>query len=170
MRPPGCRSGSSALDPAPARGHDRSAGVLQGPALRAPSPRAKKQRAEGPTIPAARSAKSRRTQCRHRQTNPGRRKSFRTGRSRRRKNSRGVQLFAPSGAGLWASPTIDESRRRHLPGDSGRRVTKPPVPNTTDAVMALDLTTGKVKWCVQHTANDAWLVGCEVNNPSELPR
>ena len=83
-----------------------------------------------------------------------------------RKNSRGVQLFAPSGAGLWASPTIDESRNAIYLG-TGDAYSKPPVPNTTDAVMALDLDTGKVRWSVQHTANDAWLVGCEVNNPSE---
>ena len=83
-----------------------------------------------------------------------------------RKNSRGVQLFAPSGAGLWASPTIDESRNAIYLG-TGDAYSRPPVPNTTDAVMALDLDTGKVRWSVQHTANDAWLVGCEVNNPSE---
>ena len=83
-----------------------------------------------------------------------------------RKNSRGVQLFAPSGAGLWASPTIDESRNAIYLG-TGDAYSKPPVPKTTDAVMALDLATGKVKWSVQHTENDAWLVGCEVNNPSE---
>ncbi len=83
-----------------------------------------------------------------------------------RKNSRGVQLFAPSGAGLWASPTIDEARNAIYLG-TGDAYSKPPVPKTTDAVMALDLDTGKVRWSVQHTANDAWLVGCEVNNPSE---
>ena len=83
-----------------------------------------------------------------------------------RKNSRGVQLFAPSGAGLWASPTIDEARNAIYLG-TGDAYSKPPVPNTTDAVMALDLDTGKVRWSVQHTANDAWLVGCEVNSPSE---
>ena len=33
--------------------------------------------------------------------------------------------------------------------------------------MALDLATGKPRWTVQHTPNDAWLVGCEGNTPSE---
>jgi polyvinyl alcohol dehydrogenase (cytochrome) len=37
----------------------------------------------------------------------------------------------------------------------------------TDAIMALDLATGKARWAVQHTPDDAWLVGCETNNPSE---
>ena len=83
-----------------------------------------------------------------------------------RRNSKGVQLFAPSGAGLWASPTIDESRNAIYLG-TGDAYSKPPVQKTTDAVMALDLATGKVKWSVQHTEDDAWLVGCEVTSPSE---
>ena len=83
-----------------------------------------------------------------------------------RKNSRGVQLFAPSGAGLWGSPTIDEARGAIYIG-TGDAYSKPPVPETTDAVMALDLETGRVRWSVQHTPNDAWLVGCETSTPSE---
>ena len=31
-----------------------------------------------------------------------------------RKNSRGVQLYAPSGGGIWATPTIDEARGVHV--------------------------------------------------------
>jgi polyvinyl alcohol dehydrogenase (cytochrome) len=82
------------------------------------------------------------------------------------KNSRGVQLYAPSGGGIWDTPTIDESRGLLYIG-TGDSYSKPPVPVTTDAVMALDLATGKPRWTVQHTPDDAWLVGCEVINPSE---
>jgi polyvinyl alcohol dehydrogenase (cytochrome) len=83
-----------------------------------------------------------------------------------KKNSRGVQLYAPSGAGIWDTPTVDEARGVLYIG-TGDAYSKPPVPPTTDAVMALDLATGKPRWSVQHTPNDAWLVGCETNNPSE---
>jgi polyvinyl alcohol dehydrogenase (cytochrome) len=83
-----------------------------------------------------------------------------------KKNSRGVQLYAPSGAGIWDTPTIDDARAVLYIG-TGDAYSKPPVPPTTDAVMALDLATGKPRWTVQHTPNDAWLVGCEVNSPSE---
>ena len=31
-----------------------------------------------------------------------------------KKNSRGVQLYAPSGAGIWDTPTIDEARGVHV--------------------------------------------------------
>ena len=83
-----------------------------------------------------------------------------------KKNSRGVQLYAPSGAGIWDTPSIDEARGVLYIG-TGDAYSKPPVPPATDAVMALDLATGKPRWTVQHTPNDAWLVGCETNNPSE---
>ena len=35
-----------------------------------------------------------------------------------------------------------------------------PAPKTTDAVMALDMASGKVVWSVQDTQDDAWLSGC----------
>jgi polyvinyl alcohol dehydrogenase (cytochrome) len=81
------------------------------------------------------------------------------------KNSRGIQLWGPSGVGVWASPTIDEKRgvMYVATGDAYSR----PAPRTIDAVMALDLATGKIRWVVQHTEGDTWLVGCETESPSE---
>jgi polyvinyl alcohol dehydrogenase (cytochrome) len=81
------------------------------------------------------------------------------------KNSRGVQLWSPSGAGVWASPTIDEKRGAVYiaTGDAYSN----PAPKTTDAIMALDIGSGRVRWVVQHTEGDAWLVGCETQSPSE---
>jgi len=83
-----------------------------------------------------------------------------------KKNSRGVQLYAPSGGGIWDTPTIDEARGALYIG-TGDAYSRPVSATTTDAVMALDLATGKPRWSVQHTPDDAWLVGCETNNPSE---
>ncbi len=83
-----------------------------------------------------------------------------------KKNSRGVQLYAPSGAGIWDTPTIDEARGVMYIG-TGDAYSRPVNSMNTDAIMALDLATGKPRWAVQHTPNDAWLVGCETNNPSE---
>lgn len=73
-------------------------------------------------------------------------------------NSDGVPRFAPAGGGVWNSPTLDEKRRALYVG-TGDAYTEP-APKTTDALMALDLDSGKVLWVVQDTANDAWLVGC----------
>jgi polyvinyl alcohol dehydrogenase (cytochrome) len=83
-----------------------------------------------------------------------------------KKNSRGVQLYAPSGAGIWDTPTIDDARGVIYIG-TGDAYSRPVSSMNTDAIMALDLTTGKPRWAVQHTPDDAWLVGCETNNPSE---
>ena len=83
-----------------------------------------------------------------------------------KKNSRGVQLYAPSGAGIWDTPTIDEARGVMYIG-TGDAYSRPVNSINTDAIMALDLATGKPRWAVQHTPDDAWLVGCETNTPSE---
>jgi polyvinyl alcohol dehydrogenase (cytochrome) len=74
----------------------------------------------------------------------------------------GTQLFGPSGAAVWNSPTID-ARRRALYIGTGNAYSAPAAP-TTDALMAMDLDTGKVLWSVQATRNDIWLSTC-IQNP-----
>jgi polyvinyl alcohol dehydrogenase (cytochrome) len=80
------------------------------------------------------------------------------------KNSNGVARWAPAGGGVWNSPTIDAKRRALYIG-TGDAYTEP-APKTTDSILALDLTTGKILWSVQDTENDAWLVGC---NGAKVP-
>lgn len=79
------------------------------------------------------------------------------------KNAAGVQLYGPSGAGIWNSPTID-ARRRALYVGTGNAYSAPAA-STTDAILAMDLASGKILWSVQETANDVWLSIC-INNPS----
>ncbi len=81
------------------------------------------------------------------------------------KNSNGVQRFAPAGGGVWNSPTIDPARHALYIG-TGDAYTEP-APDTTDAIMALDLNTGKILWSVQDTGKDTWLAGCNGATPSE---
>lgn len=75
-----------------------------------------------------------------------------------RKNSKGTQLWGPSGGGVWDSPTLDPKRHALYIG-TGDAYTGP-APATTDAVMALDMRTGKVLWSVQDTPNDTWITTC----------
>jgi polyvinyl alcohol dehydrogenase (cytochrome) len=75
----------------------------------------------------------------------------------------GVQAWGPSGGGIWAAPTID-ARRRVLYISTGNGYSDPQTP-TTDAVMAMDLDTGKVKWVAQPVPNDVWMMGCKPENP-----
>ena len=77
------------------------------------------------------------------------------------KNATGTQLFAPSGAGVWNSPTIDAKRRALYVG-TGNAYSAPGAP-TTDALIAMDLDSGKILWSVQETQNDVWLAVCRQN-------
>ena len=75
-----------------------------------------------------------------------------------RKNSKGVQQYAPSGGSIWNSPTIDAKRNAIYFG-TGDGQTEP-TPDTTDAIMALSLKTGKILWFYQAQAGDAFMGGC----------
>jgi len=75
-----------------------------------------------------------------------------------RKNSRGVQQYAPAGASVWNSPTIDEKRHAVYFG-TGDSETEPAA-KMSDSVMAVDMKSGKVLWYYQAQANDAFLGGC----------
>lgn len=75
-----------------------------------------------------------------------------------KKTKIGTQMWAPNGAGIWSSPTIDPKRGvlYVTTGDSY----SPPAADTSDSVMALDLVTGAVKWSMQATPDDAFSTAC----------
>jgi polyvinyl alcohol dehydrogenase (cytochrome) len=79
-----------------------------------------------------------------------------------RKTSAGVSYLGPSGAGVWNSPTIDPKRHAIYFG-TGNNFSEPAT-QTSDAVMALDMDTGKVLWTVQDHPNDVWHTGCPQQN------
>jgi polyvinyl alcohol dehydrogenase (cytochrome) len=79
-----------------------------------------------------------------------------------RKNSKGVQLYAPSGGGIWSAPTVDAERNAIYVGTADGQYA--PVPDTTDAIVAFDLDTGKIRWVYQVQAGDGFLGGC--NGPT----
>ena len=82
----------------------------------------------------------------------------------------GGQLFGPAGAAIWSAPTIDP-RRGALYVATGDSYSD--APNTgSDAVIAMDLVTGKVRWSRQITANDNYLVACTgaPGQPAACPR
>jgi len=74
------------------------------------------------------------------------------------RNAKGTQQFGPSGGGVWSSPTLDPARHALYVG-TGDAYTAPAA-KTTDAILALDLDSGKVLWSVQDLAGDAWVVSC----------
>ena len=70
-----------------------------------------------------------------------------------RKNSAGTQLYGPSGAGVWAAPTLDYRRRVIYVGTANGYIDVPDS-GSSDAVIAFDLDTGKRRWSTQLLAGD----------------
>ena len=81
------------------------------------------------------------------------------------KTSKGVTIWTSNGGAVWSSPTVDVKRHALYIG-TGDAYT-PPAAATTDAIMALDMATGKILWAHQDTENDAWLSGCGSQNSVE---
>jgi polyvinyl alcohol dehydrogenase (cytochrome) len=82
-----------------------------------------------------------------------------------RRNSKGVQLYAPAGVSVWNSPTVD-SRRGAIYVGTGDSDT-PPASKLSDSVIALDMRSGRLLWSFQAHANDAYVGGCETPSTVE---
>lgn len=70
----------------------------------------------------------------------------------------GLKRYGPSGVGGWSAATID-ARAGALYVTTGNAYTGP-VPETSDAVVALDLKTGAIRWTYQGEPDDAWTLAC----------
>ena len=70
----------------------------------------------------------------------------------------GVEQRGPSGAGVWSTPTVD-ARRGLLYVTTGDNYSHP-ASSTSDAVVALDLKSGRIVWSQQTTANDVYNSAC----------
>jgi polyvinyl alcohol dehydrogenase (cytochrome) len=69
----------------------------------------------------------------------------------------GRRVLGPSGGGIWSSPIID-AKRKAIYVATGNGFTGPMM-DTTDAILALDLATGMIRW-KQQVTQDVWLPGC----------
>ena len=77
----------------------------------------------------------------------------------------GQMMWGPSGAPIWTSPLLDEKRGLIYVG-TGEATSAPAAP-TTDAILALDMKTGKLRWKSQATKDDIFLTAC-MRNPKAL--
>jgi polyvinyl alcohol dehydrogenase (cytochrome) len=70
----------------------------------------------------------------------------------------GTETWGPSGAGVWSAPTVDGARGvlYITTGDNYSH----PATATSDAVMALELKTGRVVWSQQTLPNDVYNSAC----------
>ena len=78
--------------------------------------------------------------------------------------SAGVDIYGPSGASVWTTPAIDPKRQRIYFG-TGENMTHPAT-DTSDAIIALDMATGKLAWKFQATVGDVWNAGCLGDGPN----
>lgn len=74
------------------------------------------------------------------------------------KTKDGNNILAPSGMAIWSSPTIDVVKRRIYVG-TGDNYSDPPT-KTSDAVVALNLDTGKIAWSRQFDRDEVYKIDC----------
>ena len=82
-------------------------------------------------------------------------------------NSAGTQMYGPAGGAIWSAPTLD-LKRRLIYVATGNSYTDVPTGHS-DAIIAFDLDTGKLKWVNQVTPKDNFLVGCRQPGVGNCP-
>jgi polyvinyl alcohol dehydrogenase (cytochrome) len=83
------------------------------------------------------------------------------------KNPAGAAMWAPAGAPVWGSPTIDE-KRNVLYAGTGQAYTSPAAA-TSDSIIAFNLDTGAIEWVYQATQGDAWNMSCLIGEATNCP-
>jgi len=84
-----------------------------------------------------------------------------------RVSSTGVKQRGPSGAPIWSIPLIDTKRRRVIV-TTGEN-TSHPATETSDAVIAIELDTGKEAWKFQAFPLDVWNMACNASKTTSGP-
>ena len=83
------------------------------------------------------------------------------------KNAAGTTLWAPSGVGVWSSPTVDR-KRNLIYITTGNTYSGTVAEPTTDAILALDPASGAIKWSKQLTMGDVF--GCRAGSVNCLEK
>ena len=84
------------------------------------------------------------------------------------KNSAGAMMQGPAGGAIWSAPSVDAKRGLVYvaTGDSYTEVET----KGADAIFAMDVKTGKVRWSNQVTEADNFIVGCNAaTKPANCP-
>lgn len=82
----------------------------------------------------------------------------------RAKAANGVAAFGPSGVGVWSTPTVDARRGLLYAGTSDNYSV--PATALSDAIVALDLKSGRIAWSRQFTPGDVFSGACPSKAPS----
>ena len=77
---------------------------------------------------------------------------------RRGTSASGKPLWGPAGSPIWSAPTID-AKRGLIYAATGNAYADP-APRTSDAIIAFDIDTGKIRW-INQILPDVWILGCD---------
>jgi polyvinyl alcohol dehydrogenase (cytochrome) len=83
-------------------------------------------------------------------------------------NAKGTRTLGPSGAVVWSSPTLDLQKRAIYVG-TGVNYSNPPT-DTSDAIVAFDLDSGRRLWSRQFTVGDMWTFACTAADKTGCPK
>jgi polyvinyl alcohol dehydrogenase (cytochrome) len=84
------------------------------------------------------------------------------------KNKAGTQMYGPSGAAIWSTPTFDE-KRNVVYVSTGDNYSDPAT-TTSDAVLAMNAKTGNLLWSRQMTTGDAYNNACGFPGSPNCPK
>ena len=83
-------------------------------------------------------------------------------------NAKGAKTWGPSGAVPWSSPTLDVKNRVLYIG-TGVNYSNPPT-DTSDAILAFDMDSGRLLWSHQFTAADSYNFACGAEDKTNCPK
>jgi polyvinyl alcohol dehydrogenase (cytochrome) len=81
---------------------------------------------------------------------------------RRGTSTSGKPLWGPAGSPIWSAPTIDE--KRGLIYAATGNAYADPAPRTSDAIVAFEIATGRIRW-INQIMPDVWILGCGEQPP-----
>ncbi len=81
--------------------------------------------------------------------------------------NKGTEVWGPSGVGVWTSPTIDTKRKVLYVGTGDNYSV--PATALSDAILAVDLATGKILWSKQITEGDVFNGNCLQTESKHVP-
>jgi polyvinyl alcohol dehydrogenase (cytochrome) len=84
------------------------------------------------------------------------------------KNGAGVQQQGPAGGAIWSAPTADAKRGLVYVATGDSYTTEPT--KGDDAIVAIEMATGKIRWSNQVTERDNFIMGCNAaKKPANCP-
>jgi polyvinyl alcohol dehydrogenase (cytochrome) len=83
-------------------------------------------------------------------------------------NKAGAKTWGPSGVAVWSSPTIDLQKKAIYAG-TGVNYSNPPT-DSSDAILAFDMDSGRLLWKRQFTEGDGYNFACVGQDKTNCPR